>query len=366
MALPNDFKFQFPVPGWEAWLAAAREELGGREAIENLKVLNRGLEINPYYVSRPDQSENFSLQPAADPYFGARKWFNLTKVTAHNHAEANKNAWHQLQSGADGILFDMHATESFVPDVLLEAIFWNQCALSFLADPFTPHAFNRLIDFANTKFPAASIEGCFFWRSVPVFISSHISMFRQWKKFYPLGLIVDFREDTTVEIAEALHRAVALIEKFSSHEAEIVINQIAFSLTAGTDFFMTITKLKALRSLWNLVKEAYQIDSDKPLHIHVMSSPFVKESYQPHGNMIQGSLAALAAIAGGCDSLTVEAEDPANPMMNRIAKNVSLVLRYESHLNKVADPTAGSYFVDSLVQQLSEKAWHKFQKLQSP
>jgi methylmalonyl-CoA mutase len=71
----------------------------------------------------------------------------------------------------------------------------------------------------------------------------------------------------------------------------------------------------------------------------------------------------MAAIAGGCDSITIEPEDATNETMNRMARNVSSILRDESHFSKVADPTAGSYYIDSLTEQLSEKAWSKFQSL---
>jgi methylmalonyl-CoA mutase len=79
--------------------------------------------------------------------------------------------------------------------------------------------------------------------------------------------------------------------------------------------------------------------------------------------MIKATTAAMAAIAGGCDSLTITPEDESHETMSRIAINVSTILREESHISKVADPTAGSYYIDSLTHQLSEKAWEKFQSL---
>jgi hypothetical protein len=68
---------------------------------------------------------------------------------------------------------------------------------------------------------------------------------------------------------------------------------------------------------------------------------------------------SLAAIAGGCNYLTVQAESDEEPG-NRASRLVSAVLREESHLSRVADPTAGSYYLESLINQLAEKAWQKF------
>lgn len=104
----------------------------------------------------------------------------------------------------------------------------------------------------------------------------------------------------------------------------------------GADFFLEIARLKTLRK-------------NKPdIFIHAYIKPFTKDAYQPHGNMISSTVRAIAAVLGGCDALTIESEND-DDLGNRIAKNVSLILREESHLSKTADPTAGSYFLDSLI-----------------
>ena len=77
--------------------------------------------------------------------------------------------------------------------------------------------------------------------------------------------------------------------------------------------------------------------------------------------MISGTVAALAAVAGGCDSLTVVPEDENNATMARIARNVCNILREESHLTKVADPMAGAYAIEIIVNELAIAAWKDFQ-----
>jgi methylmalonyl-CoA mutase len=78
--------------------------------------------------------------------------------------------------------------------------------------------------------------------------------------------------------------------------------------------------------------------------------------------MLKSATAAMSAIFGGCDGLTIFPESDEDSMMARIARNVSSVLREESHLSKVADPTAGSYYLDSLIEQLADQSWRVFQK----
>jgi methylmalonyl-CoA mutase len=100
------------------------------------------------------------------------------------------------------------------------------------------------------------------------------------------------------------------------------------------DFFPEIARLKAMRL------------KDPDVFIHAYIKPFTKEAYEPHGNMISSTARALAAVLGGCDALTIEGN---GELESRIAKNISLILREESHINKTADATAGAYLIDSLV-----------------
>jgi methylmalonyl-CoA mutase len=77
--------------------------------------------------------------------------------------------------------------------------------------------------------------------------------------------------------------------------------------------------------------------------------------------MIKSTTASMAAIIGGCDSLSVLPEDETVPLMSRIASNVSNILREESHFDKVADPLAGSYVIADLTDKLAQQAWLHFQ-----
>jgi methylmalonyl-CoA mutase len=142
-----------------------------------------------------------------------------------------------------------------------------------------------------------------------------------------------------------------------------VVGRIAFSLATENNFLLNIAKFKALRLLWYQVVRAYGIGkfAVSDLHLHARHSPWTKEKFQPHGNMLAGTVSALAAIAGGCDALTVHAEDENNIMMNRISRNIAAVLREESHLDKVSDPLAGAYALDVMVNDIAQKAWERFQ-----
>jgi methylmalonyl-CoA mutase len=145
------------------------------------------------------------------------------------------------------------------------------------------------------------------------------------------------------------------------YASESIWRILGFSLASSKNFLLDIAKQKALRLLAYQVGHAFELTQYTDIHINVRVEPWTNEKFQPHGNMISGTVSALAAVVGGCDSLTVMPEDENNATMARIARNVSNILREESHLTKVADPTAGAYTVENIVNKLAIAAWADFQ-----
>jgi len=352
----NNPDFAFPSPSYEEWLDIARQELEGADPLKKLSLEKGSLIVKPYYQSSTDNSQlGFTLKPASNPYYGARGWLNTPKIPILDEKQANELALHFLNTGADGIVFEpLKANIQF--DTLLYQIKPEYCSLSFLLRNDTAINTADFITWAaNNKF-TDSLTGCIFSEGTP---SSKID---RLKNYSSLGIIVHPQKNAEDEIVAALEKSVHVIESMPKQgHVESLIEQVAFYVSVGSDFFLEIAKLRALRNLWYQVQGAYGLAKIKPVHIHATSSVWNKEEFQPHGNMINSTLCALSAILGGCDSLTIEPEDQDNVMMGRIARNISSILREESYLSKVADPVAGSYYLDSLVAELSDKAWQKFQ-----
>ncbi len=357
-------EFNFPVSQLTDWPETAQQELGENEPIEKLSRNKGSLKIKPYYdASTAPQLEDFRQLPAVNPYYGARSWMNTPRIQVADEKKANELALNYLQSGADGILFEPVKTNLRF-DILLDQIKPEFCALSFLIH--SGHAQNAL-DFKSwteKRDDYKLLAGCLFWEDLPILNPQQLKFSSQ--HFFPFGLSIPTQENAEDEIVFGLEKAAHFLDVVSDkHDAKQFIHQFAFSFSVGTDLFLEIAKLKALRNLWYQIQGAYGLTEMKPLHIHARSAAWTKEAFQPHGNMIKSTLAALSAIAGGCDSLTIEPEGN-DQTENRIALNVSSILREESYLSKVADPTAGSYYLDSLVAALSEKAWQKFQTKMKP
>lgn len=350
----------FEIPSQEDWKQAAQQELQGTTP-DSLIVKKGMLEVQPIYFGTGEKSfENYALKPSSNIYGGPRYWANMPRVEVNDTSKANIIALEYLNSGADGILFDVKANKIQF-EKLLKDIHLDISPVSLVLDG-TSH--ELATEFASYLRNSKPVNGAIFWKNQPDDIKTISAAFKDLH-VRPFGIIAESHSDIESEIANALSKAITLVDEATDQgiQTQQILDQISFSINIGTDFFTEIAKLKALRNLWLQVKGAYQVTSQVPLYIHATSLAWINEKYQPHGNMIKTTTAAMAAVLGGCDGLTIEPEDASNVMMSRIARNVSSIIREESHFSKVADSTDGSYYLNTLTEQLAEKAWQKFQSM---
>ena len=171
----------------------------------------------------------------------------------------------------------------------------------------------------------------------------------------------------TQELAFMLARLTDVYDQLT--EAGLSVAQVAaktmLSVSVGTSYFVEIAKLRALRVLWSRFIGAYGSEvHSSPLSLHCQTSSFYDSTATPYTNLLRGTTEAMGAVIGGCDVLTVRPFDALlhapGEFSQRIARNVSLLLAEESHLNKVSDPSAGSYYIEMLTHQLVESAWVLF------
>ncbi|MCX6218758.1 methylmalonyl-CoA mutase family protein [Spirosoma sp.] len=148
---------------------------------------------------------------------------------------------------------------------------------------------------------------------------------------------------------------------------EQLIPKTVVSMSIGTSFFLEIAKLRALRVLLNRLIAAYSPSiRQSTFFIHGQTSTFYDAAATPNTNLLRATTEAMAAVIGGCDALTVHPYDAVlgtsadSDLSTRMARNISLLLRDECYLDKVADPAAGSYYIEILTDKLVESAWTLF------
>lgn len=177
-------------------------------------------------------------------------------------------------------------------------------------------------------------------------------------------------QELALTLASAVEHLRALDER--NVPLEVAAPRFLFSFSVDTRFFLEIAKLRAARLLWARVVAACGGDdaAARP-RIHVRTSRRNKSRLDRHTNLLRATTESLAAILGGCDSLQVapyaaEAGDAAeDEIARRRARNIPLILRHESHLDRVADPAGGSWYVENLTAELAAAAWTLFQEIEA-
>lgn len=141
---------------------------------------------------------------------------------------------------------------------------------------------------------------------------------------------------------------------------------IRFNLSVGANYFMEIAKLRAARLLWSTIVKEYKpvgIEVCKMV-IHCETSEFNKTVFDPNVNMLRTQTEAMSASLGGCHSLTVQPYDKVfrspGDFSERIARNQQLLLKEESYFDKIIDPSAGSYYIETLTDSIANEAWNLF------
>ena len=152
--------------------------------------------------------------------------------------------------------------------------------------------------------------------------------------------------------------------------ADEAAKRIKFTFSVGSAYFMEVAKFRAARMLWANIVKAYgaQKECSLKMKVHAVTSEWNQTVYDPYVNMLRGTTEAMSAAIAGIDSLEVLPFDYAfrapGEFSNRIARNVQIILKEESHFDKVVDPSAGSYFIENLTESIAEAAWALFTKVE--
>ena len=191
----------------------------------------------------------------------------------------------------------------------------------------------------------------------------------QQEPYYrPTAIRADFLHEAGAhavqELAYALAEGVERLDALAGTVGvDFAAGEIEFVFAVGPTYFMEIAKLRAARLLWARAVAAFQPASLEScaMKLHVRTSRRNKSVCDPYTNVLRATTEAMAAAIGGCDTLTVE-DFGFSP---HLACSIQYILREESHLDAVADPAGGSYYIEALTDALAGEAWKLFQKVEA-
>ncbi|MBR9976092.1 MAG: acyl-CoA mutase large subunit family protein [Bacteroidetes bacterium] len=152
--------------------------------------------------------------------------------------------------------------------------------------------------------------------------------------------------------------------------ADAVARRVRFNIPVGMNFFMEIAKLRAARMLWYRITKDFGVQEEdaRKMRAHVRTSWWHQTKYDPYVNMLRSTIEAMAGVIGGADSMYTapfdEVAAEAGVFSKRVARNLQIVLREEAQLGRVADPAAGSYYMETLTNELAQHAWTLFTEIE--
>jgi methylmalonyl-CoA mutase len=200
--------------------------------------------------------------------------------------------------------------------------------------------------------------------------------------FRPVTVDTSVYHDAGASAVQELAYALGALTERLTHSTERgeglprLQDALQVRLPISTSYFVEMAKLRALRLLVPQVVDAFVYEAGgtadigpADVSIYATTSRRTETLYDPYVNMLRATTEAMAAVLGGCDVLALRPYDaalrPPEDFGLRIARNTQLLLEHEAHLDQVADPAAGSYYVEALTDRLAQNAWAQFQRLEA-
>lgn len=351
----------------EQWKEQLVKDLKGVDFNQLIWHTQNGFDVNPFYTAE-------DISTPKSPVFSHTDWDICDHIMVDDEKSANEKALKALQGGTSGLIFFIPKkvnTALLLKDISVEHIY-TQFFITFDAisiiedlkpylgkvnptdgklktvihlDPLCWLIFNGKWNQSHTHDLAA------------ITTLSHI----------PVNgtLYQESGANTVNELAITLAHLNEYLNYLS--EQQKLSNQTIHALfSIGSDFFNEIAKLRAAKKLIELLVSQYQVNL--PLHIHAQTTQINTSSLDAYNNMLRSTTEAMSAVLGGCNSLNIFPYnfiyENTNDFSERIARNQQHVLKEESYLNKMADVSAGSYYIETLTDTLAEKAWEQFKEIE--
>jgi methylmalonyl-CoA mutase len=396
----------FPAVSTAEWESVIQADLKGADYDKKLLwKSDEEIVVRPYYREEAlrDLGAQLNPVPGEFPFLrGTRadnKWVISQGIDATSLAEANLQAKDALARGADAVTFHITRTGDRVAGPLPQSAADVVTLLDGIAAPVSFKAadlagsvlkllqeaiaagkvkssvitvdYDPLNDLLLTGKSELTGDAIFDAAAEAVKASSNTPEFRS---LAIRGQQIPEAGGTVVEelgaaIATGAEYLAALTARGISTDA--AARAIYFDLSTGTNYFFEIAKLRALRLLWAQVVEQFHPADKNSAKAHIVATTARWDTtiYDQHINLLRSTTKTMSAALGGADVIEVLPFDAASrasdDFSRHLARNTQIVLKKESYFDRVVDPGAGSYYLESLTDQLARDGWSFFQQIEA-
>ncbi|WP_057935583.1 methylmalonyl-CoA mutase family protein [Algoriphagus resistens] len=384
----QDF-YTFPFSSKKEWINQVKKDLKGKDFDESLtSICWDKIKIQPFYTSEDLEgtAAGYKFHPKSIiPEISPRIWTNLVSVFPEDDKSANEEILHALQNGADGIVIHLEGSENL--NKVLNAVHTEFISTNILPTGDTGQFFLLIEDWIHSiHLKPNMLHGSILWNPCDELFRSGknfdlgvdqaakaINDFKEFTDYYPLTMDLS-RYATTggtgiQELIYGLGEVVELIDGLSKKAISPtqIFENLAFHTAVGDSHFAEIAKIKALRKLIVELAGNYGVNLNmEDIHIITSTSTWSKSLLDKNTNLIRQTYEVMAGILGGGNSLWVKpaAGKNASSVEKRIARNIASILKEESYLDKVMDPAAGSFYLQTLQKEIEKSVIEGLQNLE--
>ncbi len=359
------------------WKEQIQKDLKGVSFNDLISPNDSGISIRPFYTGE----DSYTPTP---PLFTHTDWEVCEEVKMRNSALANQQALVALEGGASALTLHIYP-ETELHELLKEVSVQHICVNYVLHIPF--QRFEAMLkDFLQArKLGVQHLYGAVLKDPLACLLECGAFQASEQEDFAALGCFIKqqlhlqgFCIDASVynnagagsvfglacTVAQAHEMLVQLLQQ--GIQPATLLKGLWLKTSVGADFFNEIARLRALRSLWALVAQEYELSTT--LYIYAETTRLNMSVLDAANNMLRSTTEAMSAVLGGANCVVVVPYDEvfkeSNAFSNRMARNQQLILKEESYLNKVSDIGSGSYYLETLTRELGDKAWETFKAIE--
>ena len=385
---------EFSPVSSENWKNKIVEDLKGADY--DKKMIWRtgeGFNVNPFYRKEDLPEGCGTAAPGEFPYTRGNSccnnWLIRQSINIADAAEANAKARKMIEDGVTSIAFKVRGklvTPEYIP-ALLDGIDAEKVELCFNVCVNKTMVFAAMLaDYYKERgFDLEKVRGTIEYDPIGKelltgkvienyadIIKGLISTLEELPRYRCIAVNSVRLNDAGAYITQELAYALAWGNEYMQAMTEAGVpagkaaKRIKFNMGISSNFFMEIAKFRAARTLWAKIVEQYEPECRCAckMIIHAETSKFNLTLFDPYVNMLRTQTEAMSAAIAGVEAITVTPYDSVyeapTEFAERIAKNQQLILKHESHLDKVADPAGGSYYIESLTASIATEAWKQF------
>ena len=391
---------EFTAPTTQEWLDKIDVDLKGADFQKRLVWrTNEGFNVQPFY--RREDLANLKTPdalPGEFPFVRGNKkdsneWYVRQNIAVTDPAEANKKALDILMKGVDSIGFKLgHAElstefiETLLKDIRLDCVevSYRACMRHALQLADLLVAYFEKMGYDKEKIVGGvgfdPIERMLMKGKDSTMMLPDMPKLVEKLKDYPQLRCVmvhsDLLNNSGAYIVQEMGYALAWGNEYLQQlvdagiDADLAASKIKFYMGISENYFMEIAKFRAARMLWAQIVKQYEPKSDDSckMIINASTSTYNQTLFDSYVNLLRSQTEAMSAALAGVHSMVVTPFDAPyekpTDFSERIARNQQLIIKEESHFDRIVDPGAGSYYIEHLTDALAQEAWKLFLKVE--